>query len=645
MLQEKIPIVVGVTGHRNIVEEDKPALKEQVIVALKEIQALCKSKVKGGEDTPVVMLNAFAEGADILCAEAAFELGIDVYAVFPCEVQRYRKSFENPEELKKFDEYCKKVKNSGDFIIAPDIEKNRKWMQNEDNISDSSYKYRQLGIYMAEHSHILIALWDGKEPKDRYGCGTVEVVKFALEHSFLDKDHLFTPATLNQSAAIWIKARRNTDTPFEKIKDWIYDDFIGRANELIDKENGNVESNEVKDSKKLPKNKDRKKCKCKRKRRDEEEKKEKEKVWIYVREDTPPEFLVDIINKTVEYNDEEFEFADEGLSLWQAVDELDDYRRNIRYHYNKADSISYNKNQSKYTLFLMLLAVFASLVAFTFLIYDDASLHFMIFPCAIFLAVIIGLTVYGGRKGYHKNYIKYRAVAEALRIQFYMSMCLGEIPIISNVCELCSWTQKVDIGWIEKAIEALAVTSSQKLSRFDCAKVIKTWIGSTKDKQAVQGQLGYHKKKIAVNTKKTVLHERISKGLLIGTVVLYALICVLEIASYICIFLGYSSFLDKTMLPNLPWRNGLAIVLGTFTVISLLVSAYLGKCSYDRKKRDNERMILLYANSYVRWAELNNNKFIPEEIEKFVKEIAREEIVENGIWCSYVNENKLEIEV
>ena len=59
-------------------------------------------------------------------------------------------------------------------------------------------------------------------------------------------------------------------------------------------------------------------------------------------------------------------------------------------------------------------------------------------------------------------------------------------------------------------------------------------------------------------------------------------------------------------------------------------------------------MISLYATSYVRWVELNKNEYIVsanEAKEKFVKEIAREEIVENGIWCFYVNENKLEIEV
>ena len=91
---DKIPVVVGVTGHRNIVEEDKPKIKEQVIESLKEIQKLCRAKKKGEEDTPVIMLNALAQGADMLCAEAAFELGIKVYAVLPCEKEKYKLSFD-----------------------------------------------------------------------------------------------------------------------------------------------------------------------------------------------------------------------------------------------------------------------------------------------------------------------------------------------------------------------------------------------------------------------------------------------------------------------------------------------------------------------------------------------------------------------
>ena len=53
-------------------------------------------------------------------------------------------------------------------------------------------------------------------------------------------------------------------------------------------------------------------------------------------------------------------------------------------------------------------------------------------------------------------------------------------------------------------------------------------------------------------------------------------------------------------------------------------------------------MSKFYASACARWNEVKNHSM---EIERFVKEIAREEIVENGIWCSYVNENGLEISV
>lgn len=41
------------------------------------------------------------------------------------------------------------------------------------------YQYRQAGIYVAVHSHVLLALWDGS-PAKADGCGTAEAVGFML---------------------------------------------------------------------------------------------------------------------------------------------------------------------------------------------------------------------------------------------------------------------------------------------------------------------------------------------------------------------------------------------------------------------------------------------------------------------------------
>ena len=204
---KEVPIVVGVTGHRDIVEEDKTALVAHVRKSLTDLQKMCQS-AKG--NTPVVMLNGLAQGADMLCAEVAFELGIPVYAVLPCEEDEYEKSFDNAEDRVKLQGYLAKAQRQ---IIAPDIEQSWQMM----NIDEDSYRYRQVGIYIAAHSHVLIALWDGRGPKTKYGCGTVEVVQFALKHNFFSKD-LFSQCK-DDSAVVWINSRRQRNPePAKPIK-------------------------------------------------------------------------------------------------------------------------------------------------------------------------------------------------------------------------------------------------------------------------------------------------------------------------------------------------------------------------------------------------------------------------------------------
>ena len=589
---KKIPIIVGVTGHRNIVEEDKPLIKSKVIESLKEIRNACRSKRKGEADTPVIMLNAFAQGADMLCAEAAFELGIDVYAVLPCEKERYIDSFDDEIAKGKLNEYLSKTQRQ---FVAPDIEKNKSWIKKTTNIDDDSYEYRQLGIYLAEHSHILIALWDGKPPKAEYGCGTVEVIQFALQHNYLDKDKLFKPGMINDSAVVWIKSRRQGDgTEADIRKRWLISNLDGGVGESYDN---------------------------------------------YLVSDEAPAFLKEIISKTVAYNDEKIDIPQNAVKLWKNVDELDDYRLNLRKHYAKADELSYSKNQKKYNLFILLLAIIGTVVAFTFLIYDDASFPFMIFPCTAAIILILVLIVRGNRKAYHKNYIEYRALAEALRIQFYMSMCLTEKPVVTNVCDLYAWSQKVDMVWIDKAIQALGVISISEKIKIDLTDVIDVWIGNN---EKPTGQLRYHSRKKVQNRKQAKKYARLSKIFNAATVCLYFLIFIFEIVACVLKACDINWFWEGNVIAHISWRNIVAIALGTVTAGSLLASSYWGKLSYDRKVDDNEKMSRFYASAFERWNEVKNHS---AEIERFVKEIAREEIVENGIWCSYVNENGLDINI
>lgn len=585
---EKIPIIVGVTGHRNIVDEDKAEIKARVIDSLKEIQSLCGAD---GGGTPIVMLNAFAQGADMLCAEAAFELGVDIVAVLPREQEQYIKSFDNIEDKNKLFDYLAKCKR---IFVAPDMEKNRVWLKKHDSeMDDDSYEYRQLGIYIAEHSHVLLALWDGKPPRGSFGCGTVEVINFALRHNFLDKDHLFKPATINDSAVVWIKSRRQGDGARADVqKKWL----------ISGSESGDGGGE-------------------------------------YIASGDMPQCIKDVICQTVKYNVSAVDVPREPNCLWTNADELDEYRKRIRYHYAKADKLSYQKNQKQYNLFLLLIAIVGTVVAFSFLIYDDAALPFMIFPCSLAVGAVILLCRLGRKKSYHKNYIEYRALAEALRIQFYMSLCLRENDIVTNVGDLYSWAQKIDSVWIDKAVRALAVTSDVGEVRQTTTDVVEAWIG----KRDGTGQLGYHERKRVSNRKNANKYQTLSAAFRMVAVVMYFVIFAFEVVALILKANNVDWFWESNIFAHVSWRNFCAIILGISAAGSLLFSSYWGKLSFDRKLEDNEKMCEFYGSAYARWNEVKMHPDV--EIEKFVKEIAREEIVENGIWCSYVKDNALEVNI
>jgi len=91
----RIPLAIGVTGHINLREADREALYRAVIRELEDIRKACPH-------TPLKMINSLAAGADLLCAEAAEEIGIPLVAALPMEEAEYRKDFD-AEALIRFE--------------------------------------------------------------------------------------------------------------------------------------------------------------------------------------------------------------------------------------------------------------------------------------------------------------------------------------------------------------------------------------------------------------------------------------------------------------------------------------------------------------------------------------------------------------
>ena len=154
MNTQTIPILIGVTGHRAIREADRPALTDAVTRALKELQARCPH-------SQLLMLNSLAAGADLLCAEAAEALGIGLIAVLPMEQAAYEADF----DAASLAAFHRQLARAEQVFVAPPVE-------TVPTTPTRDFAYRQAGIYLAEHAHTLLALWDGGE---KSGCGTAPV--------------------------------------------------------------------------------------------------------------------------------------------------------------------------------------------------------------------------------------------------------------------------------------------------------------------------------------------------------------------------------------------------------------------------------------------------------------------------------------
>lgn len=189
MITASIPIIVGVTGHRQYDKSYEGNICASVKRTLTEIK-------RNYPDTPVRMLTSLSEGADLLCARMAVEMNIELLVVLPMEQNEYRKDF-SPSAAEEFDRYCRLAAS---LFVAPCTEEPP---QNPDR----SFFYRQAGIYVACHSHILMALWDGC-PAGEYNCGTASTVDFAMKGLYYPKKgialrsgnneavvHIFTPRT------------------------------------------------------------------------------------------------------------------------------------------------------------------------------------------------------------------------------------------------------------------------------------------------------------------------------------------------------------------------------------------------------------------------------------------------------------------
>lgn len=146
-----LPLVVGVSGHRDPPADAEPQLRERFGEVLDGL-------AHRYPQMPLLVLSGLAAGADIIAAEEALDRGVAVLGCLPMPQAEYEKDF-SPEELQRF----RRVLPRCWAVIVVGTSANR-----EQN-------YVDVATFIAYYCHVLVAFWDGLPA--RGPGGTAEVVE------------------------------------------------------------------------------------------------------------------------------------------------------------------------------------------------------------------------------------------------------------------------------------------------------------------------------------------------------------------------------------------------------------------------------------------------------------------------------------
>ena len=151
--------IVAFTGHRDLANAAavEPAIQE-ILAGLRE-----KARAAGGE---IDLFTGVARGADLAAAKAARSLGIPVHVILPLDPDDFERDFasaKDPDEwlvAKELIRLAEDRENGGSLRVA-------------DGPCARPDCYFDAGLQMLEGSNVLVAAWDGEDPRGTGGASDI----------------------------------------------------------------------------------------------------------------------------------------------------------------------------------------------------------------------------------------------------------------------------------------------------------------------------------------------------------------------------------------------------------------------------------------------------------------------------------------
>ena len=453
-----LPLVVAVTGHRDLLERERSGISEAVRSFLSDL--IC--------DFPnrrIQVMSPLAEGADRIAARAALDLGLELIAPLPMEQGEYRKDFETAASRAEFEEMCLQASQ---LLVLPA------------ESTDRDRLYAQLGVFLSAHCHILLAIWDGKLGTALGGTG--QVVRF--HHDNVMEGYVPPMVTAQQML-------------IDDESDLVYHIVCSR-----DRKNGDPAPGlEPLDTCWFTKN------------IDEPRSKElpEQHQRIFRRSN---EFSRDAIR----FSDR---IDAEGWSLVEDTpeDELPYGAGIIDRLFRAADWMAIHY-QRRTLLVLRVAHVLAFLMGLLFILYSDlwAEEHLMSAFLVCF-AVAAAVQYLSRRRGWHRKYLDYRTLAEGLRVQFYWAAAGVVSDSVARYShDNYLQAQDAELGWIRNVMRVAGLESGARPKSSDDGLrfVERAWIGG----RGNGGQLDYFLTKLGERVRHHRLTERLGRmSLLVSAIV------------------------------------------------------------------------------------------------------------------------------
>ena len=463
-----IPFLVGVAGHRDLLPAELPAIRAAVDLLLRTLR-------DAQPHVAIQILSPLADGADLLVADVASDLGLKVIAVLPYGVAECRADLDSDLSRAMFDRVTQRAEVL-EIPVPPAVDRNLLALPG----AARDRQFQLAGAVVARCSSLLVAIWDGLQTD--HPAGTARVVE-SRRRGWSSGSDGSPPAGLVLSAGD---------------NDWIYDIRCARGSaaaaasasagpEVVGFLSG-------------------------------------DRRYGSIAQGLPPE-LQTLLEGTAGFNRDVADYRDEiaasGRRLapaspysvpeaLQYVDHLFTASDWLGGHFRRCFTRALRARYTLWaTLALLLLGLHKSRDGLLDLV--NIALVLLVFASGW------GLALWAHRRGWQRRFLDYRALAEGLRVDFYWEIAGVRAQFDGEFAhESFLQKQDVELEWIRAALRAVSLRCALAPRTswphgFEHAYV--AWIGDP-DLVNGSGQLLYYQRTTRILERRQKLSERLSRILL-----------------------------------------------------------------------------------------------------------------------------------